>query len=90
MKLWSTVKELFKKKKKPRPTTQVFKVLPKPAFEKRVVEKEPTPLLDEAVVENKDACHIDFNKVRKITRKFNRRNKKITEFYDDGGDLITD
>jgi len=91
MSLWLLIKRLFTGKEKPRPTTQVFRRAPRPTFErKKVIPDSPTPKLDEAIGDDKGVCHVDFGKVRKITRKFERKNKRLTEFYDEDGDLIQD
>jgi len=87
MKIWIMVSNFFRRR--PKPTTQVFKVLPKPVFEGHENKSFcPSEKLKKAVHEDDDVGHIDFNKVRKITRRYDR--KKMTEFYDDGGELITD
>jgi len=88
MKIWIMISNFFRRRK-PKPTTQVFKVLPKPVFEGRETKTfVPSKKLEKAIHEDNDVGHIDFNKVRKITRRYNK--KKMIDFYDEDGELIQD
>lgn len=82
----------FTKSRKPESSTEIIKMLPKPIFTGRDTRTiMPVKELEEAIHEDNTVVHINFNEVRKITRKFNRdKIKRKTDFYNDTGDLIID
>jgi len=78
--------------RKPESSTEIIKILPNPPFSGRDTKTYAPPKeLKQAIYEDNKIGHIDFGKVRKITRRFNRDQiKRKTDFYDDTGKLIID
>lgn len=60
---------------------------PEPPFEGRKIIIPPIQL-ESAITEDNNVGHIDFNKVRKITKRYKKKTGRHTDFYDTDGDLI--